>query len=247
MVSFILNKTGYFHDIHTEDHVFLKEIEHDWMVGAVMDGCSSGIETYFASTLYGKILQKACRMLPHLNKINPDFSLNEMNAEFIGSFMLNQIFDDLRKTHKLLSTDLVEMLSTLLLLIYNKKNRSAWINISGDGLIVQNGKILEIDQNNVPDYMAYHLDVPFNQWKDQFTNTYTYENVHDVSLSTDGISKFISHSEKRPRSIDPIHYLLIDKSLSTEENMLEEKFKILEKEYGLVPYDDLGMIRIMNA
>ena len=246
MRIFTLNKTGQLHDTHTEDHIFYKHLGNDWEICAVMDGCSGGLECYFASTLYGKILKKAYKALIYQGKINPDFNLQKVDGTFIGKFILNQVFDDLGKTHQLLATNLEEILSTLLLLIYNTKNKTAWINISGDGVIVHNKQILEIDQNNVPDYMAYHLDTRFDRWIEQFSKTYTFENQSDISISTDGISKFFSLSQGKQRSIDPIHYLLIDDSFLGSDNMLEKKFKILEKDHGLIPYDDLGMIRIIN-
>jgi hypothetical protein len=246
MKIFSLNKTGQLHETHTEDHFFVRKIEFDWVIGAVMDGCSSGKETYFVSTLYGKILQKACSMLLHFSRINPDFNMNKIDAAFIGTFLLNQVFVDLARVHKLLATELIEILSTLLLLVYDNKNKSAWINISGDGLFVHNGKVSEIDQDNVPDYMAYHLDISFDQWIQQFSKTYTFDDLSDVSISTDGITKFFSLSLKRPKPIDPVHYFLIDDSYNESVTMLEEKYRILKDEYGLIPYDDLGMIRIIN-
>jgi hypothetical protein len=241
-----LNKTGLLHDIHTEDHVFIQELDDNWTIGAVMDGCSSGIETYFASTLYGKIIRKSLKGLLLSGRMNPKFNLDKLNADQIGSFILNQIFNDLAATHKLLETDLIEMLATLLLLVYHKKNKSAWINISGDGLIVCNHQIIEIDQNNIPDYMAYHLDITFDQWIERYSKTYSLKEQTDISISTDGISKFITQNQRRPQSIDPLHYLLVDDTLMDSGNMLESKYKILEQEHGLIPYDDLGIIRIIN-
>ena len=241
-----LNKTGLLHDIHTEDHVFVHELEQKWVIAAVMDGCSSGKETYFASTLYGKIIRKSIRGLLYSGRISPALNLDILKADQIGRFILNQIFDDLAITHKLLETDLIEMLTTLLLMVYNKEDKSAWINISGDGIIVYDHQITEIDQNNVPDYMAYHLDITFDQWIEGFSKTFTLENQTDISISTDGISKFITRTQRRPQTVDPVHFLLIDDSHQDSVNMLEEKYRILKKEYGLFPYDDLGMIRIIN-
>ena len=246
MKIFLLNKMGYLHDTHTEDHVFLQDIGNKWIIGAVMDGCSSGKETYFASTLYGKILGKTCRMLPYLDRINPEFSIESTDGAFIGKFLLNQVFDNLRKVHQLLATELIEMLATLILLVYHPETKAAWINISGDGFIVYDKQILEIDQNNVPDYMAYHLDIKFDHWIKSFSRTYTLDNQSDISISTDGISKFFSFSTGRQRTIDPVQYFLIDDTFKNTDNMLGEKFRILQEEHRLVPYDDLGIIRIIN-
>ncbi len=246
MKIFQLNKTGKLHDTHTEDYVLVENISHDWIIAAVFDGCSSGEESFFASALYGKLIRKSCKLLPQLGKIRPEFNLQEIDASFIGKFILNQVFDEIKKAHRLLGTGLTEILSTIILLVYNGSSKSAWINISGDGYIVHNKEIEEIDQSNIPDYMAYHLDIEFDQWINEFSKTYSFKNQSDISISTDGISKFFSIIERRQRSIDPIQYLLIDKKWADTEDMLEKKFNVLKNDQGLYPYDDLGMVRIIS-
>jgi len=243
---FQLNKPGRIHDVHSEDHVFLRELPDDWIIGAVMDGCSSGRDSYFPSTLFGKILEKSCKILPMYHRIDPEFTLSDTSAPILGKIILQQVFGDLKYIHDFLQTDLIEMLSTLQLMVYHRKRRSAWINISGDGYIVHDKNLIEIDQYNMPDYMAYHLDLSFDVWFDQHSQSYTLDNQSDISISTDGVSKFYSRSEKTQRSIDPAHYLLIDDTFKETDDMLDMKFKILKEEYGLLPYDDLGMIRIIN-
>ena len=247
MKIFQLNKTGKPHDTHTEDYVLVENISHDWIIAAVFDGCSSGEESFFASALYGKLIRKSCKLLPQLGKIRPEFNLQEIDASYIGKFILNQLFDDLKKAHHLLGTELTDILSTIILLVYNRSSRSAWVNISGDGFIIHNKEIKEIDQNNIPDYMAYHLDIEFDQWINAFSKSFSFENQSDISISTDGISKFYSITEKRQRSIDPVQYLLIDTTWKDSDDMLEKKFKVLREEHGLLPYDDLGIVRIITV
>ncbi|MGD9329507.1 MAG: protein phosphatase 2C domain-containing protein [Cyclobacteriaceae bacterium] len=247
MKIYQLNKTGKLHETHTEDYVMVEKAGNDWIIAAVFDGCSSGEESFFASALYGKILRKSCKMLPFLRKIRPEFDLQHMDASFIGKFLLNQVFDDLKKAHRLLGTEMREILSTIILLLYNRSTKSAWVNISGDGYIVHNKEIEEIDQSNIPDYMAYHLDIEFDQWINAFSKSFSFENQSDISISTDGISKFYSISEKRQRSIDPVHFLLIDDKWKDSDDMLDKKFHILNNEHGLFPYDDLGMVRIIST
>lgn len=241
-----LNKTGKLHDTHTEDHLVVEQLEGNWVIAAVMDGCSSGKESYFASTLFGKIIRKTCRKLPYLEKLNADLSLEKINGSIIRRFILNQIFDDLAKTHKLLGAHIEELLSTLILLVYNTQSKEAQINISGDGLIVANKIIKEIDQNNIPDYMAYHQDISFDKWLENFSQTFEFNDCQDLSISTDGVSKFRPLSTNRKQTINPVHYLLVDTSFSEAENMLEDKYKLLTRDYRLYPYDDLGIIRIIN-
>jgi len=246
MKLFALNKTGKLHETHTEDHLIIEQLAGNWVIASVMDGCSSGMESYFASTLYGKIIRKTCKKLPYLEKLNTDLSMDKITGSTIGRFILNQVFDDLYKTQKLLNTRIEEMLSTLILLIYNSKSKDAWINMSGDGIIVVNQTVNEIDQNNIPDYMAYHQNISFDKWLDNFSQTLEYNNCRDLSISTDGVSKFRTTTEKRQQNIDPVHYLLVDTSSMEAENMLEEKYILLTRDHGLYPYDDLGIIRIVN-
>lgn len=247
MKIYQLNKTGKLHETHTEDYVMVEKVSTNWIIAAVFDGCSSGKESFFASALYGKILRKSCKMLPLLRKIRLEFDFEKTDASFIGKFLLNQLFDDLKKAHRLLGTEMREILSTIILLVYNQSSKSAWVNISGDGFIIHNKEIEEIDQHNIPDYMAYHLDIEFDQWINAFSKSFSFENQSDISISTDGISKFYSITEKRQRSIDPVHFLLIDDTWKDSDDMLESKFNVLKDEHGLFPYDDLGMIRIIST
>ena len=247
MKIYQLNKTGRLHDTHTEDYVAVQKVSTEWIIAGVFDGCSSGKESFFASALYGKILRKSSKMLPLLRNKRPEFDLEKTDASYIGKFILNQLFDDLKKAHHLLGTELREILSTIILMVYSRSNKSAWVNISGDGFIIHNKEIKEIDQNNIPDYMAYHLDIEFDQWINAFSKSFSFENQSDISISTDGISKFYSITEKRQRSIDPVHFLLIDDKWKDSDDMLEKKFHILKNEHGLFPYDDLGMVRIIST
>jgi len=52
-------KLGQFHPIFCEDFTFHSQLNEDWVMIAVMDGCSSGINSHFTSTLFGKILKKS--------------------------------------------------------------------------------------------------------------------------------------------------------------------------------------------
>ena len=88
MTIYTLNKTGQFHKTHTEDHVITLELGNEWIVGAVMDGCSSGRESYFASTLFGKIIQKSVRMLSYSKILSSDPRTGKMGGAFIGSVVL---------------------------------------------------------------------------------------------------------------------------------------------------------------
>ena len=70
--------SGKYHPVYGEDFLYYQLLRKKFLVGAVMDGCSSGKESYFASSLYGKSLRKSCRMLPNMNEIMPGFELESM-------------------------------------------------------------------------------------------------------------------------------------------------------------------------
>lgn len=50
-------KKGTDHLVNCEDDLFFSNYYDKYYVGAIFDGCSSGIKSHFASSLFGKILQ----------------------------------------------------------------------------------------------------------------------------------------------------------------------------------------------
>ena len=247
MRIYTLNKKGKIHDCHTEDHLLVRNLHEPWMVAAVMDGCSSGIESHLASGLLVKIINHIC------GELNMKTSLSEMKEAtehlpgMIGRMILEQVWETVSVIKSKLSLHTHELLSTLILAVYNKNNRSAWINISGDGYLVINENIREIDQQNMPDYMAYHLGESFDNWIESHSKSFTINEAANLAISTDGVSKFYSQSQKSPLRIDPVNYLLVNAEYASSPKMLEDKFKILVTDHGLYPYDDLGIVRIINT
>ena len=51
-------KTGDHHVNHCEDYTITETLGTDKILCAVMDGCTMGTDSYFASTLTGKLLRK---------------------------------------------------------------------------------------------------------------------------------------------------------------------------------------------
>jgi len=244
---YTLNKKGKIHDNHCEDHLIVRNLDGPWLLGAVMDGCSSGIESHFASGLVAKIINRACGdllMKANLAGMKEEY---EKNLEMIGRFILEQVWDTIPGLKKMLSLHIHELLSTLILLVYNKDHRAAWINISGDGFIAVDDRIEEIDQDNMPDYMAYHLGDRFDDWIESHSKTFSIKYAENLAISTDGVAKFHALSQRSPVRIDPVNYLLVDAENASSPEMLEDKVKPLATEYGLYPYDELGIVRILNT
>ena len=186
-------------------------------------------------------------MLPDLKQVLPDLDVERMGKEAVGKFILGQLYEDLKKVRKNLLLKLDEILSTIVLMIYDLNENAAWINISGDGLVVCNGILKEIDQENMPDYLAYHLDIKFDDWLQNQTQTLEYKNIRDISISTDGITKLKKNPQRVSRDVDIIDLFLIQEPKGSQERALFNTYLSLIEEEQYITYDDLGIIRLMPS
>ena len=234
---------GDYHINHCEDYLFKGNIGSDKVICAVMDGCTNGIDSHFISTLTGKllrkkILQKNYEELYHPSKANNDTYLRSV---------LNELFKELNSAKNQFMLDEKELLTTLIILLADKKTNSGIILAVGDGTVTINGTIREFDQENTPDYLGFHLNEDFESWYSNQKQKISFEDIRDISIATDGIGMFAQiRKTERTDSIDPLSFLLVDASNKEYENMLIRKLKVLEHSYGLKPTDDLAIIRIIN-
>lgn len=58
-------KIGEFHPVFCEDFNVVEKLSENWMLIAVMDGCSSGKDSHFASALFGEIIKKIAKNIPY--------------------------------------------------------------------------------------------------------------------------------------------------------------------------------------
>ncbi|AZA88458.1 stage II sporulation protein E (SpoIIE) [Chryseobacterium shandongense] len=233
---------GDYHINHCEDFLITKKIGSNKILCAVMDGCSTAMESQFASALFGKILrqisiEKGYKELYETSQV--DSLEDELKA------VLKELFKEIIVLKNHLMLDEKELLTTVILLLYDMKTDKGIILSIGDGLISINGKITEFERDNKPDYLAYHLKEDFEEWYANQTQKIFFSQMKDVSIATDGISSFttvkkINHNEK----MDPVNYLLTDTENIDSEELLSLKLKKLEHYYGMKPTDDLAIIRI---
>ena len=238
-ISTLLQR-GIHHRNFNEDLIYTHSISNDIMVCAVMDGCSSAKDSHFTSSLFAKSLHKSARMLPQMKEIIEDFDLKTMALEAIADFFMKQLFEDLKRAKKLFFLGREELLSTIVLLVIDKKKRTACIKMSGDGIFAVNDEITEIDQNNIPNFLGYHLSSDYEDVRDVEIQTWNFEAVTDISISTDGIDKLRSGSKNK----NPRKQFLLGKSEIFEESFLQNQYEVLRKK-GFVPYDDIGIIRLV--
>lgn len=237
---------GLHHKNFNEDFLYTKSLSEDIMICAAMDGCSSAKDSQFASAFYAKSLHKSTRMLPQMKEIMEEFDLEKMSLDAIAEFFMKQLFEDLKRGEKLFFLGMEELLSTIVLLVFNKKESTACIKMSGDGVFCVNDKITEVDQNNAPNFLGYHLNNSFENIKNTAFQTWNFESVSNISISTDGIDKLRPNSLSRKKQVDPRKHLLLGNSEKFDNSFLQKQYQDLVKK-GFVPNDDIGVIRIVNV
>lgn len=141
-----------------------------------------------------------------------------------------------------------ELLTTLILLLYDQATKEGLVMVIGDGLISINGQVTEFDQENKPDYIGFHLSEDFETWYGQQEQKIYVKELKDVSIATDGILMFseVIKTEENG-AIDPVDFLLNNREQRENPEMLSLKLKTLERRFGLKPTDDLALIRIINT
>ncbi|XZF14167.1 protein phosphatase 2C domain-containing protein [Chitinophagaceae bacterium MMS25-I14] len=233
---------GEYHLNHCEDYLFIGSPGTGKILCAVMDGCTMGTDSYFISTLVGKLLRKICK-----RKSYEEFYLHNSSDESAESYLrsiVRELFSELNVARSQLLLERDELLTTLIILFFDEKINEGIVLVIGDGLVNINGEIIDFDQDNKPDYIGFHLDEPFDPWYDGLNQKLYFNSIQDISIATDGITLFAKTGQGF-EDIDPVHFLTADKEQSESDDMLYLKLKKLEHVYGLEPGDDLAMIRLI--
>ena len=244
MKIYTYSQIGTFHTNHNEDFFIQTELTDEHILIAVSDGCSMGIESYFASALIGKLLRKISKSIYYQSFIQSTIHTNNQLLFNI----LNQLFQQLSFIKNELDLEINELLSTLILSVIDTNNQTAEIITIGDGLVVCNDKLYEYEQNNRPDYLGYHLHKKFDDWFKNQEQLLSLQNIQDISLSTDGIFTFRQFDNQIYSTISEqeiINHLLISTQNSSFETMLKKQVIELEKEFGMKSTDDLTIVRIL--
>ncbi len=243
MFIYHLSQIGEFHQNHCEDYVVAHPIGAKRQLLAVLDGCSMGEESFFASALIGNILKKIAKQSYYL-EMHRRGSLHSL-AEQLPSLLL-EVFAELESIKNQLYLETNQLLATLVIAIVDEETRQAEVGVFGDGLVVCNAKYWEYDQDNRPDYLAYHLSEGFATWWKGQEQLLSLSEVNDLSLSTDGILSFRDFEAQE--YLDPsqaINELLISTSDWRNERMLLKQLKNLQDQTNAKPGDDLGIVRII--
>lgn len=235
---------GDYHQNNCEDHLFIGEYGKNHTICALMDGCTTALESQFASLLVGKILKKICLEKGYkefIEKNNHSLSPEE-NLKVILQALLNE----LKIIKNQLMIDEKELLTTLIILLFDKVQQKGIVLAIGDGFVNINGKITEFEQDNKPDYLGFHLSEDFQTFYSSQKQKIEFNSLQDISIATDGIFTFEKLlPSKSKEKIDVIQFLTMDQTNSEKNDMLDFKLKNIENEFGLKPTDDFSMIRII--
>lgn len=239
-----ITRIGSFHLDYCEDYVVCIDIGKDRQLLAVMDGCTMGDESYFASALFGRLLRKIGKEAYYKEYIE---GRNTPVSDQIRSIIAS-LFEEVILSKNLLQLEQGELLTTVLLAVVDYQARQGEIVCIGDGVVCVDGSVTEFCQDNQPDYLAYHLGEKFDEWYEGLTQRLRIEKFTDISLCTDGILTFAdkeSSSIKEDQLDKIINDLLLDRSDLKNENMFIKKIHRIEEEWGLTNTDDVGIVRVV--
>lgn len=248
MIS-ILNKRSDCHPNWCEDNYFLHE-DDEYIIGAVFDGCSTGINSHFASTLMKYSFEKAIK-----NKINVEQLNQSSNSTDYFDLLIGDVRIDLEKIKDQMNLTELHLLSTIIFFMYRKSQKTLWVKFIGDGTIYVNDEAFTNDENNTPDYLTYHLNDPWSRFFHWIhcKPTRLYKDVLMFSICSDGIDSFTNVKNPHLSKQIPVNYLINNLDFANLKNGLNKKFHILtncsedlkksDELYCWTIKDDLTIIR----
>jgi hypothetical protein len=235
---------GEFHTNHCEDFLIEEQIGTNKKLIAVLDGCTMGTESVFASMLFGKILRNIAK-----KKFYEEFvAQNPIQLKDQLKEVIRILIEDTKLLKNQLGLETNELLSTLIVGIVDTKDAKAEFLTIGDGLICKDGELIEYEQDDKPDYLGYHLADDFEKWFDNQKQKLTVSHFKDLSICTDGIFTFknLKDKSKQKPENEIITYLLVDNEGAAFDNFLDRKIRILKEDWNHLVTDDLAIIRIKN-
>lgn len=161
-----------------EDTVDYIETTDD-ISGGIFDGCSTGNSSKWASETFNFLFKRE------------NYNLNDLN--------ILSVIQDLNSILSYVEADFTHAYSTAILFNYDKLTKTLLLRAFGDCSYWVNGVRFDVNANNHPDYIAYHLEesvVNLDRYLKK-NPIRTFENVSDFIITSDGIDrlKFPTHKE----------------------------------------------------
>ena len=178
---------GRLHDLHCEDDYLVYENDK-FIVAAVFDGCSSGVDSHFASTMHKYKLREICE------------NLEEYTSVYAVNVVENILRELNRKIWSLNYKVNEEMLSTVVLLFIDKENEKYTICLAGDGCYGRNildTRLFESvhDPNgNAVWYLSTVKPAEFDSYFYDYCRLEkgVFSICKEICISSDGLESFVS-------------------------------------------------------
>lgn len=220
---------GEFHTNYCEDFLIEEQIGTNEVLLAVLDGCTMGTESVFASILYGKILRNIAK-----KKFYEEFVVD--NSKHLKNKLrevVKALFEETIQLKNQLGLETNELLSTLIIGIIETKEATAEFLTIGDGLICKDGELIEYEQDDKPDYFGYHLADNFDNWYNSQDQRISISNFNDLSICTDGIFTFknLEDKTKQKSESEIIEFLLVNSEGAEFDNFLDRKIRELKNKW----------------
>lgn len=237
-MEYILNKRADTHPDFCEDAYFYTERD-GWIIAAVFDGCSSGINSHSASQIHSYLMRASLRYA--WNSWHQIMNVAEYPPTKVINRLCARMWEGLQETISVISLEELEVLSTIVVAMYHVRRKYLVVKFIGDGSLLVNEVMHRVESvDNAPRYLSYLTkEEATHEYIAESYPEFVYTNVDRWSITTDGIDQ-MKHPHKSLEEC--IHFLLEDKSLMPSEAMLRRKINILHKE-GMVLNDDLTIIR----
>ena len=214
----ILNKRASTHPNWCEDNYWLKTEGYTTM-GAVLDGCSTGTESHFASTFFKYAIEKASQCIY--------FSTCPPREAF--EYIAHSVLTDIDAVRKLLSLTDMNFLSTMVLFHFDDIDKRLNVMFFGDGMVFVNGERFDHAEGNAPEYLAYQLynSVEDKQAYFESRKYMTFEDVQTFSICTDGIGSFVNLRDGKIPDEVAVQYLLNNPRFQHLKTGLSKRFTLL--------------------
>jgi len=231
-----IHKTNY-----CEDYAIAEVHGQDRIVCAVMDGCSMGTDSYLASSLLGKLVRKATKD----SEYQEFYRKRKDQIEVTLEKLVVSVFNDVKVANQVFRLADDELLTTLIIAVYDLVDKEIISYSVGDGLLSINNETIEYEYDNRSDYVGYHLDKDANLFFREVGKMKHRKDVTSFALSTDGILAFRQLEEPKlraPAEAEIVSYLLRSEEFRSSPNWVQNKVDKLADKYGLYPTDDLGIV-----
>lgn len=199
-----------------------------------------GKDSYFIATLTGKLLRKICKTMGYQEFLS---RASNLLPEKRLKHILKELFQQLNQAKHTLMLEEKELLTTLIIALIDIPGKKGLVLVIGDGVVSINGQLTEFDQDNRPDYLGFHLNKSFEEWYNAQQQKITFTELADFTIATDGLTLF-QPVTAQASAIDPAAFLTTGNAMEEKEDKLELLLKQLQHQHGLVPGDDLAMIRV---